>query len=466
MKRNLLIGGIAAVILVAAVAIFGWKSSTASAATTTSPQTVTVQRGTIVATVNAAGNVSAPGQASIAFQSSGRVAQVAVQIGDTVKQGQLLMQLDTTDLALALKTAQTNLAGAQAAYDASQVTLQYAVKTAQANLAGAQANYDGAKITNSQNPNQLIVAKAALDKAVAALQQAQAAYDKIGGASLPGIGMTSQSLALQQASIDYQTALGNYNITAAGINDNALKSAQAALDNAQTALDQAKSNLDTSTRTAQATLDNAKAAVDQAQRNLDNATIYAPFDGVVSAVNYSAGDSAGSSTAVTVTDLSNLQVKVTVAEVDMAKLKVGDTAQMTLDALPGRTFQAQVLAIGPVGTITSGVVNYPVTVQIAHADNSVKPGMTANLAVTVDQRTDVLLVPSRAIRTQGNQKLATVLADGQTKTVPVKTGLSNDTSVEVTSGLQAGDVVVVNQTQPRAPAAGGGFGIPGLGRGG
>ncbi len=464
MRRNGIIIGAVVVVIIALVAVFGWQTMTANAAATTSHlQTATVQPGTLVATVNAAGNVSAPQSAAISFQTSGVVAQVNVQVGDSVKKGQVLMKLDTSDLELALKSAQANLASAQANYDANTSNLQDALKTAQANLASAQANYDSVKAKDATNADQLMAAKAALDKAAAAVQQAQAAYDKIGGASNPAIGMTSQSLALQQATDDYQSALATYKVTASGINDTALRAAQAQVDAAQVAVDQAQHNLVNSTRTAQATLEAAQIAVEQAQSNLAKASIVAPFDGVVSAVNYAAGDTtgSGSNAAVTVVNPSDLEVQVTVAEVDMPKIKLGETAQMTLDAVPGKTYNAKVVRIDPVGTITQGVVNYPITVAITDPDSSIAPGMTANLNVVVDQRQNVLMIPLRAVHTQGNQKTATVLYKDQTIQAPITTGLANDQYVEVTSGLRAGDVVVLNQTQTQTrgglPGFGGGF---------
>ncbi len=426
MKRNTLLIGSVVVIVLAIAALFEWQTMTANAAATTrNLQTTTVQRGTIVATVSAAGNVTAPQQASLAFQTTGRVAQVNVQVGDSVKKGQVLMTLDTTDEQLALDTAQ-------------------------ANLASAQANYDSAKAKNATNSDQVVAAKAAVDKAQAALQQAQAAYDKIGGANNPSIGMTSQSVTLQQAYDDYKSAVANYNITVAGIND-------------------------TSMRTAQAQLNSAQIAVEQAQANLDKTKIIAPFDGMVSAVNFSVGDSVGggagsaaassstssspsgtssssggsggSTPAVDIVNLSSLQIDVTVAEVDLPKIKVGQTARVTLDALPGKTYDATVTEIGPAGTVTQGVVNYPVTVAFNNPDQSVKPGMTANLNIVTAQQSDALIVPLRAVRSQGNQKVVTVLYKGQTIQDPVETGLSNDQSIQITSGLKEGDVVLLNQAQ-------------------
>lgn len=457
MKRNLIIVGII-VVLIAAGAVFGWqRMNTASAANNARVQTTTVTRGTITATVSAAGNVSTIKGTSLTFQTSGRVAQVNVQVGDPVKAGQLLMQLDLTDLQIALKTAQVNLASSQTNLEVTKSNLQYALRNAQADLVVSKASLDAAVAKNAQNPNQLIIAKASLDKATVALQQAQSAYNAI--AWRGDVGMTTQAANLQNATIEYQTALANYKITEASINDASLKSAQTAHEKDKVALEQAQRNLDTSLRTAQATVDKDQAALEQAQRNIEKAKIIAPYDGYVSAVNLNAGDSAGTSTAaIVMADLNALQVKVTVAEVDVTKIKVGQTAQMTLDALPGKTYTAQVTTMSPVGTITQGVVNYPVTLGVTNTDGAIKPGMTANLAIAVERRENVLLVPTRAVRTQGNQKTVTVLYKGQSIPVPVTVGLSGDQSIEIVSGLREGDEVVISQTTTRQT---GGFGMPG-----
>ncbi len=104
------------------------------------------------------------------------------------------------------------------------------------------------------------------------------------------------------------------------------------------------------------------------------------------------------------------------------------------------------------GLVVGGaVVNYPVFVTISNPESNIKPGMTENLAVQVDHRVDVLLVPTRAVRTQGNQKIVTVEQNGHSVPVPVGTGLSNYTQVEITDGLREGDVIVRNQTQTRQP---------------
>ncbi len=414
MKRNLVIIGIV-VVVVAVIAVFlGIQQMNASAAASNVKlQTVAVTRGNLVATVSEAGNISAPTTASVAFQTSGTVAKVNVQVGDKVKKGQPLMSLDPTNLQFALKTAQTNLV------------------TAQANLASA-------KLKAAQAPQQLIAAKATLDNAAVALQQAQAAYDVV--AWRADVAMTSQAAALQTATNNYQSALANYNITASNYNDTS------------------------AVQTAQASVDQAQIALQQAQLNLANAQIVAPIDGQVTTVNFNVGDTA-SGTAVVIADVTHLQVKATVAEIDIPSIKVGQTAQLTLDALPGKTYTTTIASIDPVGTVTSGVVNYLVTANLTDPDGDVLPGMTATINVETDSRTNVLLAPLRAIHTQGTTKTATVLYNGQQILVPVTTGLSDNTSVEITSGLKAGDEVVLNATTTTTPR--GGFG-PGIlfGRGG
>jgi HlyD family secretion protein len=452
------------IILLVALLGGGWwlyEQSTASAAAAARVQTATVRRGALVATVNAAGNVLSPEEANLSFQTSGRVAKVHVQVGDTVKKGQVLMELDTTDLELSLKTAKANLASSQANLEQVKANLQFALRNAQSNLESSKAALEAAKSKNAQNPNQIIVAKAQLDKAEVALRQAQSAYNQI--AWRGDVGMTPQAAELQRATIDYQSALANYQMTLATINDSALKAAQAQYERDVVALEQAQRNLDTQLRTAQANVERDQIAVEQAQRNIERARIVAPFDGVVAAVNFSVGDTAGTATAVIVVDLSMLQVKVNIAEIDIAKIKVGQTAQVTLDALVGKTYNATISAISPAATITQGVVNYPVIAIVDNTDGAIKPGMTANLSITVDRRDNVLLVPARAVRSQGNQRIVNVLYKGQTIATPVTIGLTNDQFAEVISGLLEGDEVIIQTTASRT-GVGSFTGMPPTGR--
>ncbi len=446
-------------------------------------QTATVTRGTLAATVSGAGNIAAPQQTNLNFQLAGvPITKIDVQVGDQVKAGQVLAQADDSNLQFALRTAQANLASAQANLaKLQQPPLPADVAADQAAVASAQSAYNVAVNKNAHASDSIASAKAALDNAQAAVQQAQAAYDKIGGASNPNIGMTSQSLALQQATNNYQSALAAYNLALTDVNDSAVKQAAQQLASAQDSLvklTQPPTPQDIAQ--AQAQVNSAQVAVDQATRNLDQAKIVAPFDGTVAAVNYvigqlTPGGSGGSTSSpvITLVNMNNLQTQVSLSEVDIAKVKPSDPVNLTFDALGTQTFPGKIVSISPVGTITSGVVNYTVTVALTKPDPQIKPGMTTEASFVVAQDNNVLMVPNRAIHTQGTQHTMTILFEGKQIPVVVQTGLSNDTQTEITGAstpsgqpvtLQDGDTVVMNATT----TTGGGNlrGVPGGGGGG
>jgi HlyD family secretion protein len=526
MKNRRLVTIVVVLALVAG-AIVGYlrfaPTRTAAQTATANLNTATAQVGTLTATVNTAGNIAPAQQVALNFGQSGTVSKVDVQVGQSVKAGDVLAELDATALNLAvqnaqvsLKNAQDNLAkaknpnttqdiaNARSAVDAAQANYNKLVAgasssdiaAAQQAVASAQAAYDAAVKSAGTTGSQLEAAAAAAQKAQVALQQAQAAYDKV--ATNPNIGMLSQSVTLQQATIDYQSAMAQYQqlqTTSASSANSQVQSAKSQLEQAkanltklqnqvtqndvvaaQATVTQAKNNLDkllagsdaNTLDLAQNAVDQAQIALKQAQYNLQQAQIVAPFDGVVTAVNITAsgsGSAGGNSGAVQLADLKHLQIVVSMAEVDVAKAKVGQAVQITLDALPNQTFQGKVSQIAPSGTLTQGVVNYPVTITLDNPSAAVMSGMTASANIVTQQKANVLMVPNRAVRTQGRQKVVTVLFEGQQIQTPVQTGMNNDTMTEITGGLQEGDVVLLNGTttaQTRV-GGGGGFGVPGVG---
>ena len=345
--------------------------------------------------------------------------------------------------------------------------------TAQAQLASAQAAYNAAVETASTSDSSLQSAAATLQKATLTLQQAQAAYDKISWRG--DVGMSSEAQTLQTATIDYNTAKSAYDALVATSKTDAaskiataaasLKSAESNLASvksqvsaadlaaAEATLTQAKNTVATlldgadanTLAIAQGSVDSAQVGVDQAKLNLQQAQVVAPFDGVITAVDIKAGQSA-SGTAFTIADLANLEVVVNMSEVDVNQIKSGQSAEVTLDAVSDVTLTGTVTAIAPAGTQTSGVVNYPVTITLSDPTDAVKTGMTANVTIIVDERENALTVPNRAVKTVNKQKVLVLLKNGQQVTTPVQTGLSSDSLTEIVSGAQEGDIVVINGT--------------------
>jgi HlyD family secretion protein len=508
--------------LIAVVGVGAYLAFGTRRATATNLATATVERGTLVATVNAAGNITAHRQVALNFGQSGTVQKVNVSVGDRVTAGQVLAEMNTADLQLQLEDAKVNLRTAQAKLaQTKNPTTAQDIANARAQLDAAKANYNKlasgpsqAELTAAQGAvtsaqaahdaalkaagapsSQLAQAQATLEKAAAALQSAQTAYDRV--AWRPDVGRTQQAVTLANATADYNSAKAAYDalLATSGADQNTkvqqaksqLEQAQANLANlqnqvtqddltaSQAQVTQAQNNLDkllagpdaNALDIAQNTVDQADIAVRQAQLKLDQSRIVAPFDGVVTAVNITIGQNAptsGTTGAIQLADLDHLEIVVNTSEVDISRLKEGQTAQITLDAVPNVTLNGKVSQIAPAGVQSQGVVNYPVTIALDNPPKSVKTGMTANVNIIVEERDNVLTVPNRALKTQNRQYFATVLFEGAQMQVPVTVGMSSDTATEIVSGLKEGDTVVLSSTtttQSRTGGGPGGFG-PGM----
>lgn len=242
-------------------------------------------------------------------------------------------------------------------------------------------------------------------------------------------------------------------------------SAQAGVVSARTALENLTAGPnEIDIKLAESGVEQAQVRLKQSQLKLNQTTLTAPFDGVITQVTVVAGQNVGgSSNPVQIADLNTLQVVTNVSELDRARLKVGQEVSLTLEAVPGVTLKGEVVSISPAGVTQQGVVNFPVTIRLINPDPAVAPGMTANLSVLIEKKDNVLIVPNRAIRSQGRNRTVNVLYEGQQIPVPVQTGMTDGTNTEITSGaLKEGDQVVMTSTT--GARTGGGFG-PGAGGG-
>ncbi|MFN8474173.1 MAG: efflux RND transporter periplasmic adaptor subunit [Anaerolineae bacterium] len=522
LKKNRWRGWVTPIVILVVVAIaifFGYQRiQSARAAATAGVQTAQVSRGNLVATVNAAGNLAPVASVNLNVSSGGIVQDVLVSQGDKVKKGQPLLRMQAQDLVLgvasaeaALRSAQikldqakqgakdTDFTSAQAKVDQAKASVSklYAPPTAadladaQARITSAQANLDKVKAGATQQD--IATAQQKVEQAKNALWGAQASRDAIcGRAKHPDDDPSCQSNRAQvnQQEANVQIAQNNLDALLAGPNANdvttaeqqvaqaqaALQklrqgptaadvaSAQAGVTQAQAALDALTAGPDElSVKVAQAAVDQAQVALDQAKYKLDQATLAAPFDGVVTAVNVVPGQTiSGSTNPLTFADLTSLQVTTNVSELDRSRLKVGQEVDMTLDAVPGLTLKGTVASISPTGVLQQGVVNYPVTINLKNPDPAVAAGMTANMNIIVDSKDDVLLVPNRAIRTQGRQRLITVMVEGQQISLPVETGMTDGSNTEISAqGLKEGDQVVLQSTTSQNQFRGGGPNILG-----
>src|SRR5207248_7401916 len=171
---------------------------------------------------------------------------------------------------------------------------------------------------------------------------------------------------------------------------------------------------------------------------------------------------AGTTGFMTLVDPAAVRIDVTVDETDVAKVAVGKSANLTFDALPGRPFRGSVISVSPSGTLSQGVVTYPVSISIDTRNQVLPAGLTASATIVIDEKNDVVVVPLRAVRRQGREQVVELVGeDGKGAAVPVKTGVQNDQFVEITDGLKEGDQIIVQGTTTRAPNTGGGGGLGG-----
>jgi HlyD family secretion protein len=434
-------------VLLALVMVGCQASPTAQTATPSNVSTATIKRGSLTQVVSASGTVAARPPVDWTFQSSGQITRLDVQVGDRVKAGQVLARLDTTDLELAVALALVSLDSARTKLEQTQDGATSAeLASAKASLSSARSAYQAALSKYNLTDAQIAKARAQLDKAAATLERAKLAYDWHAHDWLDIKPENSQQKTdMDDAQTAYDLTLAAYNQSAAEIDDSSLRSASAQVAQAQYNLDKLQREpTPENLAIKQGEVKQAEASLAQAQAQLDNAILTAPFDGTIADVAVQVGQRVGASTRVMVlANLGRLTVKVDLAETDLPSVRVGQPVQITLDAVSGATYTGTVDEINLVGTTTQGVVNYSATVVIGDANDAIRPGMNANVSIITQQSDGVLLIPNRAIKTAGQQRLAVVVRNGQQVEVPITLGMSNDLETQVVEGLREGDVVLV-----------------------
>jgi HlyD family secretion protein len=389
----------------------------------------------------------------------------------TVRQAELDLQsqkdnssASKTKAAQDLQKATDALTQAQSQYATAQKNWQYVQDTGADPTNPTTTSADGKKVKNKLSDTQrqqyadaYVQAEAALHSAEATVQQAQVTYDNARQAEPNNIQQAEAKLADAQAQL---AALRNPSKT-----DIAQK--QASVDQAKASLAQAQANLaaltapgtDSDVSIQQSAITQADQTLKQAQLKLDQATLKAPFDGVVTAVNIVPGSTASSATAaISMLDRSTLHVDLKLSENDVAKVVLGQPVTLTIDALKDWKASGTVSYIAPSAESSNGVVTYRVRVDFPDSDARVKVGMTANLTITTAKKDGVLLVPNTALLPKGAGRVVQVPnADGTTSEVDVQIGLSDGVTTEITSGLKAGDKVVTIPSTAK-PASGGLFG--------
>jgi multidrug efflux pump subunit AcrA (membrane-fusion protein) len=490
-------------VLVALVLVTGILGATVvyaqAAKVTTTYRTALVTYGTITQSIGMAGNLAAAEEADLNFASSGTVQTVYAQLGQKVAVGTPLATLDTSLLSAQLLQAQATLASAESklAQDeagpsaSSLASAENQVSAALVALGNAQTSLADTKAINAQAVAAAqAAAQAAINTAQTAVTTAQAAVTSdnaklavdttaMNAACTPPSGscaadqatvasdtsqLTADQLTLSNANAGLTSAeapVAAATVKAQQSNDQAA----ASLASSQQQYSAAKSSLaavETSTSPQTIQMDDAQVEIDQVnvnslQHQLGGATITSTISGIVSQVNIKAGQafsSGGSTYAVVVFSPTSYDVTGTVSDSQINLIALGQQAEVT----PAGSTQAllgKITSIAPAATVSSGVATFAVTAQLTDTSNSIKPGISATVSIVVNQVVHVLTVPTSAVHTTAAGSTVLILVNGKPQSVSVQTGASDPTRIEITSGLQLNQVVVIAIVTSSVPSSGG-----------
>src|SRR5215213_4891901 len=410
-KTRLAVGGLV-MVLVAAGGFWYWGQGANAA----EYMTAKVERGNLRNTVTATGTLQAVTTVQVGSQASGTLSALYADFNSTVKKGQLLAQLDPSVAQAQVQQASANLAQSQAQLQSARAAVSQShagVAQSRAGITDARAKASAAGSTTlnqqagvSAAEANVAVLKAQLDDAQSVLNQEQ---------SLLQSGVISQREYLT-AQTSYKTAEARYNqavaqlrmaqVSAQSSAVSGQASAAAQVEQAQAAAQQSQGQV----VSAQAQVQNAAAQVEQARAalqlseiNLQHTTITSPIDGVVVSRDVNVGQTVAASlsapTLFTIAnDLTQMQVIANIDQADIGLVEQAKSVAFTVDAFPGQEFKGTIQQMRLNPQNVQNVVTYNVVIDVSNPEQKLKPGMTANLTVTIDERNDVLKVPNSALR--------------------------------------------------------------------
>ncbi len=432
---RVVLGFACAAAVVVAVLVVGPPSSTQQ----TSRRVITVEKGVVQSTVSASGSLQPAMELNVNFKQGGTLLATDVRAGAHVYQGQLLAELDPQAANVAVEQAQANVDAASAKLaqvESDPTGTAAAGGSTGTGAAAAAATTSAAKPKAATTTTTTPTVSPATRAANLAAAQASVA---------------SAELSLRSAEI----GLGNTKLYAPANGTIATVSAAQPGD----------------TISAGST----GAATPAAATGSGTGTTGGGASNAAASASSSSGSSSSSAFIVLV-DLSGMDLVVPLSEADITKVKVGQPASVTVNALPSADLAAHVTAVATLPTTSGGVVSYGVTLHLDQLHFGLRPGMTASAQIVVSQAQGAVSLPSSAISRSGGQSTVTVVRGGKDVVAPIVTGIVGDSATQVVSGLSGGEQVVISTSTSLGASAsagaatgrlgGGGLGAAALGGGG
>ncbi|MGA9997612.1 MAG: efflux RND transporter periplasmic adaptor subunit [Pyrinomonadaceae bacterium] len=463
-KRLIIAVGAIALLALAGFLLWGDRASAAEY------MTAKVERGNLRNSVTATGTLQAVTTVQVGSQASGTISALYADFNSQVKKGQVIAQLNPATSQAQVEQARANLLQARAALQQAQAQVAQSravinqsragVTDAQAKALAAQSTVQNQQAGVSGAQANMAVLKAEMDDAASFLRQQE---------SLAASGVVARR-DVETAQTSYKTAEARYNQAATQVEQaklSAQSSSSAGIVQSQAQIEQAQAQVQQSQAQAQNTaaqVQNAAAQVQQAEAalqlaeiNLSQTTIRSPIDGIVVSRDVNVGQTVAASlsspTLFTIAnDLTQMQVIANIDQADIGLVEHAKGVSFTVDAFPGAEFKGTIQQMRLNPQNVQNVVTYNVVIDVSNPEQKLKPGMTANLEITIDERNNVLKVPNAALRftpqTATGQQQQTTQGGAANRTGQVSRRGTQQT--ENASGTNANNSAVANDAQPVA----------------
>lgn len=469
-------------------------------AATATYQETSVERRSITNSLSSSGTLQPADSYTVTTLVSGEVLSDTFEKGDEVEEGQLLYTLDSSNANSSLTQSQNSYSQAQTNYeqavaakypsaDMSGTISEIYVKNGDSVTAGTEI----CRIVGDNNLYMTFLFPYASSSDFYVGQSATVYIDGFAGSVSGTVTAVSKSTVttstgIQAVSVEVKAAnpglvtedytanasIGNYTSygqTAINLSASSVITAQVSgkisglsllagdtVTDGQRICTITGDAVDNQIETARINLSNASTSVENAQDTLDNYNITAPISGTVVTKNAKAGDKiegGSDGNLCVIYDMSYLEMTMNIDELDISQVQVGQTVQITADAVEGKTYTGVVTEVSVAGTTSGGITTYPVTVRIDETDGLL-PGMNVDAEIILSSQEDVLAIPSAAVN-RGNTVLITADSPSAANAldqeapegyvyVQVETGISDDSYIEILSGLQEGDTVAYLQS--------------------
>lgn len=510
-KKLIVIFSVCAVVVIAAlIGIKSLSASKSSASADVTYTTSTVEKRDISVTLSGSGTLEPADSYEVTSLASGEILSADFEEGDVVEKGDVLYQIDTADAETSIKSAELSLQKSELSYknlltslenlnvkapvagtitelnievgdtvsnnqsigtirDSSSMSLTvpfnsadvdsfYVGQSASVTLDSTFETLSG-NITKISNTEQVLTGNMLVKYVTIEVTNPGGITDSTVASATVGDIACNSSSSFSYKSKQSITAKASGTVTSILVDEGNYVSKSTVIVKLES------SDIEQNVTSAQLSLEDAENNLENKQEALEDYTIESPIAGTIITKSYKAGDnlsssSGSSATLCTIYDLSYLTMELSVDELDVSTVEVGQEVSITADAVEGKTYTGIVTKVNISGTTSNGVTAYPVTVKIAETEGLL-PGMNVDAQIIVSSVTGVLAAPVDAV-VRGNMILVKTdssgsadVSDGQVLTtgsdglpegfeyVEVSLGVNNDDYIEIISGLSEGDIIAI-----------------------